>query len=82
MRRLAGLVRPGGTLFQVSMRNCRHYAVHDRVIPAVPVDEGDFAAVLPGCGFDPQSTSVTAVAVGEWAGHGFDGVCVVTATKG
>lgn len=63
------------------MRNCRHYAVHDQVIPAVPVDAGDFAAVLPGCGFDPEATTLTGVAVAEWAGHGFDRACVMTATK-
>ena len=81
MRRLAGLVSPGGTLFQVAMRNCRQYAIHDRTIPAVPVDETDFAAVLPACGFEPGATSVTPVRVAEWADHGFDGVCLVTAVK-
>ena len=81
MRHLSGLVKPGGTLFQVAMRDCRGYAVLDRHIPAVPVTEADFAAVLPACGFDPARTTITPVRVSEWREHGFDGICVITAVK-
>ncbi len=75
------LVKPGGTLFQVSMRNCSRYMVGDRDIPATPVNEADFAAVLPACGFDPERTTITPVKIAAWADHGFDGVCVVRAEK-
>lgn len=81
MMRLAGLVRPGGVLFQAAMRNCDHYAVGDGTIPAVPVNEADFADVLPRCGFDLEQTRITPIEVREWSGHGFAGICVVQAVK-
>jgi SAM-dependent methyltransferase len=81
MRRLASLVRPGGVLFQAAMRDCDHYAVGDRAIPSVPINEADFADVLPRWGFDPEQTRIEPVAVSEWAGHGFQGICVVRAVK-
>jgi SAM-dependent methyltransferase len=81
MRRLGSLVRPGGRLFQVTMREGRHYNVAGRAIPSYPVNETDLADVLPRCGFDPSRTTIRAVRVGEWAGHGFAGVCIVEAGK-
>jgi SAM-dependent methyltransferase len=81
MRHLGKLVAEGGVLFQVAMRRGAHYRVGGTDIPAVPVDERDFAAVLPECGFAPRAATITPARVADWADHGFEGVIVVTAEK-
>lgn len=81
MQRLSRLVNPGGVLFQVAMRNGHSYKIHDRVIPAVAVNEADFATVLPRCGFAPDLTTISPFRITAWADHGFDGICLVTAVK-
>jgi NNMT/PNMT/TEMT family len=60
MERLLKLVRPGGSVFLATVRNCSRYAVLDGWIPATPVVEEDLTAALIGNGFDPGSIRVDA----------------------
>lgn len=41
----------GGTVFQVSMRNCDHYLLGSAPIPAVPVNENDLRDAFNEAGF-------------------------------
>jgi NNMT/PNMT/TEMT family len=49
MRRLADLVRPGGTLILAALRRCRGYVVGGRTFPSADVDEHDLRAALELC---------------------------------
>lgn len=81
MGNLLSLVRPGGTVFVAAIRNSRRYAVRDRWFPAAAVTEADFPPLLARHGFRPESLSVEAVAVPDWAAEGFDGIVIVSGTK-
>ena len=78
---LCGLVAPGGRLFVAAMRHAVRYTVRGEAFPGAPVGEADWGRVLRAGGFDPARTEVTAVAVADWADHGFDAICVVKAER-
>ena len=46
MERIAGLVRPGGTLLTAALRRSRGYLVGGKMFPSANVDEHDIRAVL------------------------------------
>jgi hypothetical protein len=46
MRRIAGLVRPGGTLITAALHRSRGYLVGGKTFPSANVDENDLRAVL------------------------------------
>ena len=46
MRRIAGLVRPGGTLLVAALRHTEGYVVGGKTFPSANVDEADLRAVL------------------------------------
>lgn len=81
MHRLASLVAPGGALLMSVMRNARCYRVFDQDYPVTPLDEHDFAALLPELGFERESLRVEVASVPEFAAEGFDSVCCVFASK-
>ncbi len=49
MARIAGLVRPGGTLLTAALRRSRGYLVGGKTFPSPNVDENDMRAVLEPC---------------------------------
>ena len=49
MRRITGLVRPGGTLMTAALRRSRGYRVGGKTFPSPDVDENDMRAVLEPC---------------------------------
>lgn len=75
---LARLVGPGGELYLAVVRRCREYHVFDQTFATTYLDEADFAAELPRPGFTAE---VEVVTVPEWAGQGFDSICLVRATN-
>ena len=54
MKRIAGLVRPGGTLLTAALRRSRGYLVGGKTFPSPNVDENDMrarpGALLRRCG--------------------------------
>jgi NNMT/PNMT/TEMT family len=46
MKRVAGLVRPGGTLFVAALRRSRGYVVGGKTFPSPDVDEADLRSAL------------------------------------
>jgi hypothetical protein len=49
MKRIAGLVRPGGTFITAALRRSRGYHVGGKIFPSADVDENDLRAVLEPC---------------------------------
>lgn len=80
--RLLGLVGPGGTVFLAALRDSTRYAVLGHWFPTVPVTEADFPPLLARHGFRSETIVAEGVAVPDWADEGFDGICVVSGTKG
>lgn len=79
MERLLKLVRPGGSVFLAAVRNCDRYAVAGRWFDVARVNEADFAEVFARHGFGEVMGE--AVPVPDWAGEGFDSICVARAVK-
>ena len=46
MERIAGLVRPGGTLMTAALRRSRFYLVGGKTFPSANIDEDDMRPVL------------------------------------
>ncbi|MFO0878147.1 MAG: guanitoxin biosynthesis pre-guanitoxin forming N-methyltransferase GntF [Gemmataceae bacterium] len=81
MGRILSLVRPGGSVFFASMRDCRQYAILGRWFPSTPVTEQDFWDVFTLYGFEVPLISVRAVAAPAWVEDGFDHIIVASATR-
>jgi hypothetical protein len=81
MARLLGLVRPGGSVFLATVRDCTRYAVLGRWIPVTPVAEADLTAILRSHGFDPATIRVDAFPAPDWDEVGFDAICVARAHR-
>jgi hypothetical protein len=77
--RVLGLVRPGGSVFLATCRDCTRYAVLGRWIPTAPVTERDLDAVRRLHGFAPDTIRVDVFPAPDWAGDGFDSICVARA---
>lgn len=77
MRRIAGLVRPGGVLVVAALRLCRGYRVGDRVFPSANVDAADLRRVLGPLAADVR---VEARHLPEQARHGYAGILLARAS--
>ena len=78
---LLRLLKPGGVLLLGALRRASEYQVLDRAFPVTPVDERDFAEVLPSLGVDPGELRIEAVQTPEFTSQGFDGICCVRGVK-
>ena len=77
MKRIAGLVRPGGTLLTAALRRSRGYLVGGKMFPSPNVDENDMRAVLEPCFGDANLT----IEVCELAGHGSHGYASIVLAR-
>jgi hypothetical protein len=70
MTRIAGLVRPGGTLLTSALRRSRGYLVGDKTFPSPNVDETDMRRVLQPC-FGRENLAIEACELAEHGWHGY-----------
>jgi hypothetical protein len=86
MRRLAGLVAPGGHLFLSAIRGSRRYALYSpdgktRHLPATFLTEQDFYDALPVLGFDMRATVIEGRDLTGQEKEGLHGVILVAGKK-
>jgi len=86
MRRLTGLIAPGGVLFLSALRETDFYVVRSgdgtlRRLPAARLTESDFEQVLPALGFRCGSTVIESVDLHGLESDGLNGVILVAAQK-
>lgn len=73
MRRIIGLVRPGGTLLLAALGQTHAYYVGGKAFPSPALDEGDVARVLQDH-FPETALTVKTVPVPECAQHGYSSI--------
>jgi hypothetical protein len=76
-RRIAALVRPGGTLLLAALRRSRAYHVGGKSFPSADIDENSVHAVLRACGF--ASVEVVACALEDVAAKGYSSIVLARA---
>jgi NNMT/PNMT/TEMT family len=86
MRRLAGLVAPGGYLFLSAVKETGFYALrspggHIRRLPVTSLTEDDFHETLPALGFDTDETIIESRDFTGQEGQGLHGVILVAGRK-
>jgi NNMT/PNMT/TEMT family len=78
MRRLAGLVRPGGTLLLAALRRSCGYAIGDKTFPCANIDENDIRAVLaPFAGSEHMTIEVCEL--DDAPSHGYSSIVLASA---
>lgn len=78
MTRIAGLVRPGGTLMTSALRRSRGYLVGSKTFPSPNVDETDMRAVLEPC-FGRDNLAIEACELAENGWHGYGSIVLARA---
>jgi hypothetical protein len=78
MRRIAGLVRPGGTLLVAALRHSRGYVVGGKTFPSPNVDEADLQAVLEPC-FGRGSLTIQVCKLGGPDPKGYSSIMLASA---
>jgi len=78
MTRIAGLVRPGGTLMTSALRRSRGYLVGGKTFPSPSVDETDMRAVLEPC-FGHENLAIEACELAEHGWHGYGSIVLARA---
>jgi hypothetical protein len=80
MKRIAGLVRPGGTLLTAALGRSRGYVVGGKTFPSPNVDENDMRAVLESC-FGRETLTVEAHELGGHDSHGYASIVLARARR-
>jgi NNMT/PNMT/TEMT family len=80
MRRIAGLVRPGGTLITAALRRSRGYRVGGKTFPSSDIDEDDVIAVLESL-FGREGLSVEIREVPECLPQGYSSIILARAHR-
>lgn len=80
MKRIAGLVRPGGTLMTAALRRSRGYLVGGKTFPSPNVDENDMRAVLEPC-FGRANLTVEACELAGQGSHGYASIVLARAQR-
>jgi hypothetical protein len=80
MGRIAGLVRPGGTLMTAALRRSRGYLVGGKTFPSPDVDENDMRAVLEPC-FGRENLTVEVCDLAGRGSHGYASIILARAHR-
>lgn len=80
MKRIASLVRPGGTLITAALRRSHGYLVGGKVFPSPHIDENDMRAILEPC-FERESTTIESCDLAAHTSHGFGGIILARAHR-
>ncbi len=78
MKRIAGLVRPGGTLLVAALRHSRGYIVGGKTFPSPNIDENDLQAVLEPC-FGRGSLTIQVCKFGGSDAKGYSSIVLASA---
>ena len=73
MKRIAGLVRPGGTLITAALRHSRGYLVGGKMFPSASIDENNLREVLEPY-FAPQNLTIEVCELAEFASKGYSSI--------
>jgi NNMT/PNMT/TEMT family len=80
MGRIAGLVRPGGTLITAALRRSRGYHVGGKMFPSAGVDEHDLRAVLEPC-FAREDLMIEVRELAEHGPRGYSSIVLARAHR-
>jgi hypothetical protein len=80
MKRIVGLVRPGGTLITAALRRSHGYVVGGKTFPSANIDENDFSEVLEPY-FPRQELTIKVCDVAECASKGFSSILLARAHR-
>jgi hypothetical protein len=80
MKRIVGLVRPGGTFITAALRRSHGYVVGGKTFPSANIDENDFREVLEPY-FSRQDLSIKICDVAECASKGFTSILLARAHR-
>jgi hypothetical protein len=80
MQRIAGMVRPGGTLMTAALRRSSGYVVGGKTFPSPNVDESDMRAVLEPC-FGRANLTIEACELAEQGSHGYASIVLARAQR-
>jgi hypothetical protein len=80
MRRIAGLVRPGGTLMTAALRRSCGYLVGGKTFPSPDIDENDMRAVLEPC-FGQENLTVETCDLAGHGSHGYASIILARANR-
>ena len=78
MERIAGLVRPGGTLLTAALRRSRGYLVGGKKFPSANIDEHDIRTVLERH-FLRKDLTIEACELAETESKGYSGIVLAQA---
>jgi hypothetical protein len=78
MKRIVGLVRPGGTLMIAALRRCSGYVVGGKTFPSPNIDETDLQAVLAPC-FGPTGLTIKVCKFGGSDSKGYSSIVLARA---
>jgi hypothetical protein len=80
MRRIAGLVRPGGTLITAALHRSRGYLVGGKTFPSANVGESDLRAVLEPC-FRREDLTIEVCELPEVGSKGYSSIVLARAHR-
>jgi hypothetical protein len=80
IRRIAALVRPGGTLIIAALRNARHYLVDGKPFPSANIGEEDLRVVLGSC-FERGDLAILVCEVPECEPQGYSSIVLARAHR-
>ena len=80
MMRIAGLVRPGGTLLTAALGRSHGYLVGGKTFPSPNVDETDMRAVLEPC-FGRANFAIETCELAEQGSHGYASIVLARARR-
>jgi NNMT/PNMT/TEMT family len=80
MQRIAGLVRPGGTLLTAALGGSHGYLVGGKTFPSPNVDETDMRAVLEPC-FGRANLAMETWELAEQGSHGYASIVLARARR-
>jgi hypothetical protein len=80
MKRIAGLVRPGGTLLTAALNRSHGYLVGGKTFPSPNVDENDMRVVLEPC-FGRENLAIEACELTEQESHGYASIVLAQAQR-
>lgn len=80
MRRIVGLVQPGGTLLLAALGRTRNYFIAGKAFPSPSLDEADMESLLRD-DFPETSLTIRTVSVPECAPHGYSSIILVAAHR-
>lgn len=81
LKRLADLVKPGGTLFLTSILHSSEYLVEGNRFPVTTLSVQDIQSELLSLHFPDEHICLKTVPISAWKNEGIERICLAAATK-